>query len=60
MESQNNNKNNSLDQIDSEESGEELDYEELTSHKIDKNVMSQKRKKRLIIILEHAYNFLNK
>ena len=33
---------------------EEINYEELTSHKIDKNVQEQKRRKRLIVILEHA------
>ena len=35
-------------------SEEELDYDELTSHKIDKNVLSQKKKKKMIVILEHA------
>jgi|LauGreDrversion4_2_1035121.scaffolds.fasta_scaffold2777018_1 hypothetical protein len=38
-------------------SDEDLDYGELTSHKIDKNVLSLKRKKRLIVILEHAYGY---
>ena len=38
-----------------EDSEEEINYDELTSHKIEKNVASEKRKKRLIVILEHAY-----
>ena len=60
MESQINQKNKSKNQIESEASEEEeLDYEELTSHKIDKNIMSQKKRKRLIVVLEHAYYFLN-
>ncbi len=41
------------------EGEEDINFDELTSHKIDKNVLSQKRRKRLIIILEHAY-VLNK
>lgn len=43
--------NNTMDQFDEEE---DIDYEELTSHKIDKSVSNLKNKKRLIIILEHA------
>jgi hypothetical protein len=33
---------------------DDMDYEEFTSHKIDKNVMDQKKKKRLIVIIEQA------
>jgi hypothetical protein len=33
---------------------DEINYDELTSHKIDKNVQEQKRRKRLIVVLEHA------
>ena len=51
MESQNYNKDPEKEQG----SDEELDYGDLTSHKIDKNVLSLKRKKRLIVVLEHAY-----
>jgi hypothetical protein len=34
---------------------EDINYEELTSHKIDKNTAALKNKKKLIVILEHAY-----
>ena len=33
---------------------DDMDYEEFTSHKIDKNVVDQKKKKRLIVIIEQA------
>jgi hypothetical protein len=39
---------------DINEQRDEIDFDELTSHKIDKNVLAQKRRKRLIVILEHA------
>lgn len=39
---------------DLNEQRDEIDFDELTSHKIDKNVLAQKSRKRLIIILEHA------
>lgn len=42
------------EQFSEGEEEEELDYEELTSHKIDKNVVAQKKRKRLIVILDHA------
>jgi hypothetical protein len=38
-----------------EDDEQDIDYDELTSHKIEKNVMSLKKKKRVIVILEHAY-----
>ncbi len=36
------------------EDEEDIDFEEMTSHKVDKNVSDLKSKKRLIVILEHA------
>jgi hypothetical protein len=33
---------------------EDINFDELTSHKIDKNVSTKKNKKKLIVILEHA------
>jgi hypothetical protein len=33
---------------------EDINYDELTSHKIDKNTVVKKNKKKLIVILEHA------
>lgn len=36
------------------ESDDEVDYDEMVSHKIDKNVVDKKNKKKLIVILEHA------
>jgi hypothetical protein len=38
---------------------EDINFDELTSHKIDKNTLSRKNKKKLIVILEHAYIFNN-
>jgi hypothetical protein len=40
--------------IDENGSDEDLDYNEMQSHKIEKNTASQKDKKRLIVILEHS------
>jgi hypothetical protein len=34
---------------------EDINIEELTSHKIEKNAVARKNKKKLIVILEHAY-----
>jgi len=49
------------DKYESKDEGEileeEIDYDDLTSHKIEKNVHSLKKKKHLIVILEHAYKF---
>lgn len=41
-----------VDQEQDEE--DEVNFDELTQHKIEKNVQSLKKKKRLIVILEHA------
>lgn len=46
---------NEEDDYQRDDDGEdEINYDELTSHKIDKNVQEQKRRKRLIVVLEHA------
>jgi hypothetical protein len=36
------------------EDEEDIEYDELISHKIDKSVTGKKNKKKLIVILEHA------
>jgi hypothetical protein len=43
------NNDNSEDEID-----DDVDYDQITSNKLDKNNSDKKLKKRLIIILEHA------
>lgn len=43
------NNHESEDEID-----DDVDYDQINSHKLDKNKMDKKNKKKLIIILEHA------
>jgi hypothetical protein len=49
-----NKKHENNEEFNNEEE-EDIDYEEVLSHKIDKNVSALKNKRRLIVILEHAY-----
>ena len=37
-----------------EEIDDDVDYDQITSHKLQKNTLDKKNKKKLIIILEHA------
>ena len=37
-----------------EELDDDVDYDQMTSHKLEKNKADKKQKKKLIIILEHA------
>jgi hypothetical protein len=37
-----------------EEIDDDVDYDQISSHKLQKNTLDKKNKKRLIIILEHA------
>jgi hypothetical protein len=45
---------NSKDLDRSRSDSEEVDLDELTSHKIDKNSSLSKNKKKLVVILEHS------